>query len=163
NYGVNLSQIDPSLNPLGVIPAMKFGVTNEATTAYDARFILTNNADSWTATDSITKVWNQHQFKVGVQFERATYFQYHGGKSDFDGLFDFSNDTNNPNNTGYGYANALLGTFKTYQETTARVDQSPVTPILEWYVQDSWKVHRRLTLELGARFTAGLPQYTVEN
>jgi len=163
NYGVNLSQIDPSLNPLGVIPAMKFGVTNEATTAYDARFILTNDAYSWTATDSISKVWNQHQFKVGVQFERATYFQYHGGKTDFAGSFDFSNDTNNPNNTGYGYANALLGTFKTYQETTARVDQSPVTPILEWYVQDSWKVHPRLTLELGARFTAGLPQYTVEN
>ena len=163
NYGVNLSQINPSLNPFGLIPAMKFGVTNEATTAYDARFILTNDAHAWTATDSITKVWNQHQFKAGVQFERASYFQYHGGKASFPGSFDFSSDGNNPNDTGYGYANALLGTFKTYQETTARVDQSPVTPILEWYLQDSWKVHPRLTLELGARFTAGLPQYTAEN
>src|SRR5262249_2735217 len=33
------------------------------------------------------------------------------------------------------------------------------TPILEFYTQDSWKASRRLTLDLGVRYTVGLAQY----
>jgi hypothetical protein len=158
SYGITLGQFDPSLNPLNLIPAIKTGVSNEATVAYDARFVLDDNAYTWSVTDGITKIWRQHQFKAGVQWERASYYQYHTGSGNFAGSFDFSTDANNPGDTNYGYANALLGNFKTYTEATARTDYAPVTPILEWYVQDTWRVHPRLTLDLGVRFTAGLSQ-----
>src|SRR5262249_52115741 len=53
--------------------------------------------------------------------------------------------------------------FNKYTESTNRSQYSPVTPILEWYVQDSWKVGRRLTFDLGVRFTAGFPPYAQKN
>jgi hypothetical protein len=73
------------------------------------------------------------------------------------------NSANTVNNTTYPYANALLGYFNSYTESTNRTQYSPVTPILEFYVQDSWKIHPRLTLDIGVRFTAGLQQYQSNN
>ncbi|MGC4056002.1 MAG: TonB-dependent receptor, partial [Paludibaculum sp.] len=59
--------------------------------------------------------------------------------------------------------NALLGYFNTYTESTNRTQYSPVTPILEFYVQDSWKITPRLTIDAGVRFTVGLQQYQQNN
>jgi len=52
----------------------------------------------------------------------------------------------------------MLGVYSTYTESTNRVDYAPITKIYEWYVRDHWKVSSRLTLDLGVRFTWGLPQ-----
>jgi hypothetical protein len=159
NLGITLGQLNPVMNPLGVIPAMSFGgVTSAATTSYDARFPLNDDASTWSVTDSISRIWREHQFKAGIQAERVVYNQYHTGTANFAGSFNFGRDAANPGDTGYAYANALLGNFTSYTEGTARANYSPVTRILEWYVQDSWKVVPRLTLDLGVRFTAGLPQ-----
>src|SRR5258708_6181355 len=46
---------------------------------------------------------------------------------------------------------------------TNRTQYSPVTPILEFYVQDTWKVVPRLTVDIGVRFTVGLQQYQSNN
>jgi hypothetical protein len=159
NLGINLGQINPAMNPLNVIPTMTFGgITSAATTSYDARFPLKDDTADWSFSDSLSKVWRSHQFKVGIQAEHVIYNQYHTGTANFAGNFKFDRDTNNPNDSGYAYANALLGNFSQYTEGTARADYSPVTRILEWYGQDSWRASSRLTLDLGVRFTAGLPQ-----
>ena len=163
--GVDLPQIYNNQNPLNLIPSLNFGSANigpnAATTRWEGRFPMQNVADSWTFTDNLTKIWQKHQFKTGVQFERVHYLFDHSGPSDvFSGRFDFSHSTaNTETNTTSPYANALLGYFNTYTESTNRTQYSPVTPILEFYVQDSWKVLPRLTLDLGVRFTAGLQQY----
>ena len=163
--GINLPQIYPDQNPLKLIPAMTFGGTNigpnAATTAWEGRFPMVDIADTWTFTDNLTKIWRNHQFKTGLQYERVHYlFQQSGPNDVFAGRFDFSfNSANTVNNTTYPYANALLGYFNNYTESTNRTQYSPVTPILEFYVQDSWKVLPRLTLDLGVRFTVGLQQY----
>ena len=117
-------------------------------------------ADTWSFTDSITKVKGSHTFKAGVQYEHVHYlFQQSGTSNNFAGSFTFQSDSNNPYNTGYAYSNAILGYFGTYAESTNRSQYSPVTPILEFYVQDAWKVAPRLTLDLGVRFTDYLAQY----
>jgi hypothetical protein len=80
------------------------------------------------------------------------------------GRFNFSHaSANTTTNTTSPYANALLGYFNHYTESTNRTQYSPVTPIMEFYVQDSWKVSPRLTLELGVRFMVGLQQYQANN
>jgi hypothetical protein len=124
-----------------------------------------NIADTWSFTDNVSKVYENHLFKTGVQYEHVHYLFTQSGPSDvFTGKFDFSTNNNNSiTNTGYGYSNALLGYFNAYDESTNRSQYSPVTPILEWYVQDSWKVKPRLTLDLGLRFTDGLQQYSANN
>jgi len=144
-------------NPLTVLPAVAFGVSNSPDIKYDMRYPSSGHAYSYTVTEGISKLWGAHQFKAGIQGERATYWQLHTGSSAFPGSFDFTG-SNNPNNSGNGFANALLGDFKSYTEPFNRVNYAPVTPILEWYVQDTWKALPRLTLDLGVRFTAGLPQ-----
>lgn len=167
--GINLPQLYPDQNPLKLIPAITFGSTNmsnnAATTAWEGRFPMADEADTWTFTDNLTKIWGSHQFKTGVQFEQAHYLFEQSGPNDvFAGKFDFSHDSSNTvTNTTYPYANALLGYFKTYTESTNRTQYSPVTPILEFYGQDSWKVSGHLTLDLGVRFTAGLQQYQKNN
>jgi Carboxypeptidase regulatory-like domain len=163
--GINLPQLYPSQNPLGLIPAIKFGSqnigANAATTAWEGRFPMVDIADSWTASDNLTKVWRSHQFKAGVAFELVHYLFVQSGNNDvFAGSFDFSNaSANTAYNTTSPYANALLGYFNTYQESTNRLQYSPTTPILEFYTQDTWKASNRLTLDLGVRFTVGLQQY----
>jgi hypothetical protein len=163
--GVNLPQLFPTQNPLDVIPALSFGSTNvgpnAATVRWEGRFPMVDIADSWTISDNLTKVWKTHQFKTGVAFEWVHYLFTHSGPSDvWSGSFDFSHSTANTTlNTTSPYANALLGYFNTYTESTNRTQYSPITPILEFYVQDTWKAAQRLTLDLGVRFTVGLQQY----
>lgn len=59
---------------------------------------------------------------------------------------------NNPYDTGDGFANALLGYFSSYSEAQLRVESDQHFWNFEWYVQDNWKVTRRLTLDIGIRF-----------
>jgi hypothetical protein len=159
NLGITVGQLFPSNNPLGMIPAMSFGgITSAATTSYDARFPLTDDAPTWSVTDSISKVWREHQFKAGIQAEHVIYNQFHTGSGNFAGTFNFGTSSSFPADSGYAYANALLGNFQDYTESTGRVNYSPITRILEWYVQDAWRIAPHLTLDLGVRFTAGLPQ-----
>src|SRR5690606_8288743 len=67
------------------------------------------------------------------------------------GNFDFGADTNNPLNTGNPYSNAVLGNFRSYVENTNPTKPSATSVNIDWFAQDSWKVNRRLTLEIGLR------------
>ena len=58
----------------------------------------------------------------------------------------------NPLNTNYAFANALLGYYNQYQETNLKTEQRAQASIWEWFVQDTWKPIRNLTLDLGVRF-----------
>ena len=158
-YGINIPQSYPAQNPLGVLPAMSFGgVSSPAQISYDGRFPMVDDTTSYTFKDSISKVWRSHLFKAGFQYQHSLYNQYHqAGSNAFPGSFAFGTDASNPNDSGYAYANALLGNFNTYNETTNRVDYAPVTNIIEWFVQDQWKITGRLTLNIGVRFTDALP------
>ena len=158
-YGINIPQTYPSQNPLGVIPAMSFGgVSSPAQISYDGRFPMVDDSTSYTFKDVISKVWQNHLFKAGFQFQHALYNQYHqAGSNAFPGSFAFGTDANNPLDSGYAYANALLGYYDTYNETTNRVNYAPITKIIEWFIQDKWKVTNRLTLDIGVRFTDALP------
>jgi hypothetical protein len=158
-YGINIGQTYPSQNPLGVLPAMSFGgVSGPAQISYDGRFPMVDDATSYTFRDSISKIWRSHLFKAGFQYQHALYNQYHqAGSNAFPGSFNFGTDANNPLDSGYAYANAILGNYDTYNETTNRVNYAPITTIVEWYGMDHWKVNSRLTLDLGVRFTDALP------
>jgi hypothetical protein len=163
--GFDLPQLFPGQNPLNVVPAIEFGGTNigpnAATILWEGRFPMNTIADSWTASANLTKIRGPHQLKGGVAFERVRYaFRNSGTSNIWSGRFNFAHNTSNPSNaTSYPYASALLGTFNTYTESTSRTPTSPVTPILEFYAQDTWKASSRLTLDIGFRFTAGIPQH----
>ena len=159
--GISLSQLNPSNNPSNVIPAASYGgITNAASTGFNGRFPMSNYANGWTFSDGLAKVWMSHTFKIGVYTERYSNMQrHHTGGPAPSGTFSFAKDVNNPNDANYAYANALLGNFATYSEVSNLVNYAPHDSILEWYAQDSWKVSKRLTIEVGVRFTHA-PPYT---
>lgn len=156
--GINLGQFHSELNPLGLLPQMSFGgVTNAASLSYDGRFPLEAVYADYSVTDGLSKVWHGHTFKVGLDI-KATYTK-NGDSGTFGGNFSFATDSNNPLDSGYAYANALLGNFRTYVESTSRPRQFDYSRIVEWYAQDNWRIRRRLTLDYGMRFTIRYPDW----
>lgn len=60
---------------------------------------------------------------------------------------------NNPLDTNDPYSNAILGVFASYSEATSRPNLTTYAKSVEWFLQDNWKVTRKLTLDYGVRFS----------
>src|SRR3984893_1655645 len=111
---------------------------------------------------SVTKLKGSHTMKAGFYLTQSLKMQNIGvaaGANPFQGTINFSNNTNNPLDTGFGFANAALGIFTSYGQQSSIVDGNFVYNNIEAYVQDNWKVNNRLTLDYGLRFTHQQPQY----
>ena len=61
-------------------------------------------------------------------------------------------------NTNDGFANALLGNVNSYSQNNIEQTFNVVYENYEEYLQDNWKVNRRLMLDLGVRFYHQSPQ-----
>jgi len=149
--GSNAPQFSAATNDLNVIPNATFGgIPNAANLAIEARFPLFNRYYVLHLADNLTLIHGSHTIKAGVYVEKFTRNQKKTGTV-FNGAFDFQNNANNPFNTGYAYSNAALGNFYSYTQTTSRKWMN----IRDWdeeaFLQDNWKVSRRLTLDFGVR------------
>ncbi len=111
---------------------------------------------------SLTKVAGHHTMKAGFYNNHSFKAQNTGAGGlgvDFAGTVNFGNDTNNPLDTGFGYANALVGVFTQYRQASVLIEGNMLYNNTEFYLQDNWKVNGRLTLDYGMRFTRQQPQY----
>lgn len=157
--GVTVPQFHPEFNPMNLVPAATFsGITNPANVSYDNRFPLRGGSTLFTWSGTLTKTQAGHTFKAGLWAERARDFK--GVDGTFTGNFDFGRNVNNPNDTNHPYGNALLGNFASYTESTARPWVQGRSTLLEWFAQDNWKVSRKLTLDLGVRFSWAQPYHS---
>src|SRR5882724_3661070 len=101
------------------------------------------------ASDTIAKIWGTHTFKAGAFWEHIRNAQ--PASSNTQGQLSFNNG--NSNSVGNVYADMLLGNLNSYSETSFNRINDIAYDTYEGFVQDSWKVSRRLTLELGIRIT----------
>ena len=163
-YGLqSLGQWYPSANAYDYLPIMAFSdVPNAAGFSYDSRTPINGATTIFTLTDNLTKVLGNHTIKAGFTYTRSRSYKGNQGNN-FSGNFQFGRDVNNPLDANYGYANAILGNFDTYQESSARPGADFRAGALEEYVQDSWHVNRRLTLEFGIRLTSWIPWHQRSN
>jgi hypothetical protein len=154
-YGLTgLPQFAPQNNPLNIIPMAQFSGLqhnsfNPARINFDGRYPLTGNDTALTGSNNLTINHGAHTLKTGVWWEKAAFRQARAGT--FSGEFQFQHNANNPRSTGYAFANAYLGLFDSYTESLGRVADDRVQHTIAWFVQDSWKVNRRLTLDVGLR------------
>jgi outer membrane receptor protein involved in Fe transport len=103
--------------------------------------------------DSVTWVRGRHTFKVGTD-QRWIRLNF-ANRLNPSGSFTFSDSlTNNPQRpagTGFGFATFLLG-----EVSGGSQNVTPAFAFHAWsngsYVQDDWKVNRRLTVNLGLRY-----------
>jgi hypothetical protein len=102
--------------------------------------------------DNVTKIWRNHSIKVGASFQAIRFYyiyapadlgQYHWN-GQFTGLVGVAN-------TGSAVADMIVD-----QENYAALSVSPNVNDAQWYdagyVQDDWKLTRKLTLNLGVRY-----------
>jgi hypothetical protein len=161
--GYTLGQFFPGTNTsslYGVPMVPQITVNNMTTTGVTSPSMnypdrIGENAKDYliTARDTLTWTKGVHTFKGGVLFERWWQNEAPGGGS-WMGTFtyDNANRTTNPVSSTVPYANFLLGAFRNYAEISEKRDTANRQSRLEWYVQDTWKISRRLTLDIGSRF-----------
>ncbi len=108
---------------------------------------------------SLTKVWGRHNIKAGF-YNTHSYKAEQTSNNAF-GNISFQQDAvgTNPFDTSYGYANAAIGTFSSFQQAQKYVETSSVYNNTEFYIQDNWKMSERLTLDYGLRFVRQQAQY----
>ena len=110
--------------------------------------------------DNLTWLKGAHTLKLGAMVIRNRKDQ--NSRSEYAGFVSF-NPTGNPQSTGNGFADALLGNFRTYRE--AQLDSLGLFRFwqAESFVSDNWRVSRNLSLELGLRYAWHQPIYTQSN
>lgn len=161
--GVNLPLLYGSAVQDDYIPAVSFGGTRLANSpswgTADAPFINYNTTID--ITDGISKVWRQHTIKAGMYLQRSRKNQSSFGA--FDGTYNLGDNSANPYDTGFGFANAALGTYNSFSQAANFINGQYRYWNAEFYVQDTWKVTSRLTLDYGIRIAYYQPQYDQSN
>ena len=102
-------------------------------------------------------MWNNHVFKAGIYVQRSRKDQT--SFADANGSFDFSDNASNPYDSQFGFANAALGVYNSYDQASAYLTGRYRYTNAEFYVQDTWKLTSRLTLDYGIRFSYIQPQF----
>jgi hypothetical protein len=149
------------------IPHVTFtGIGSNFPTAAPAQFtgpyfsLLAPTTDI-SVTDNITIQVNSHNLKFGGMFARNRKDQ-NSRPNSYNGAINFGTN-GNPNSTGDPFADALMGNFQSFTQQSA----DPVGHFrfndTEVYANDSWKVTRKLSLELGIRYLRTGPTYTQGN
>jgi hypothetical protein len=117
---------------------------------------------------SLTKVAGRHTLKAGFYNGHALKSSNtQRGTTAFPGApfgnLSFAQDTvgTNPFDTSFGFANAAIGSFSSFLQSTAFVETKAVYNNTEGYIQDNWKVNTRLTLDYGVRLVHQQPPHDI--
>lgn len=157
----NIPTLYPDAVQLDLPPRFTYGgrVANAPNIGTNnAPFYNFNTTHDWTG--SLSKIFNAHSVKAGIYWHRSLKPQ--SSFANANGEINFTNDTGNPFDTGFPFANAATGVFNFYEQASDYIIGRYQYVNLEWYVQDNWKVTSRLTLDYGMRFYWMPPQYDAD-
>ena len=161
NLPVPIPQFYPNSNPYGLVPNATFGgIPNAGGLNIDARFPYYGRNNVWEYMDNFSWIDGRHNMKFGVFFEHSAVNEANG--ESFNGTFSFNADANNPLDTGYAFANAVLGNVDSYAESTGIPGGHVRDKRVEWYAQDNWRATKRLTIDAGLRFYFLNPGYNAK-
>jgi hypothetical protein len=139
--GVNTPLLYPAANTSGLIPSLTFGgiasVPTPVNTAVFGSF--DQNFRIFQVTDSVSKVWGKHLFKIGFDFQSAANAS--NSQNTVESSIDFTTSGTNPLTTGNPFSNALLGVYNTYSQQSAKIYASYVYK----EVSVSCRIHGRFT------------------
>jgi hypothetical protein len=165
-YGINI----PLLYPVSAdspVPDMSFGgISNQSGTWSYLGALPWNNGDTViNLNDNLTKVLGKHTLKAGIFVERSRKDQSSWGNANGTFNFDGNNDSQRAAGlqSGDPYANALLGNYTSFQQQNGRQRGYYRYTNIEFYLQDTFKLTRRLTLDYGMRFAWVQPQFDANN
>jgi hypothetical protein len=155
----NIGQWYPQGNESGAIPDVSFGGVTNGINSGIGNIPYHNENPVFTFVNNLNKILGRHALKFGLYVERMRKDEV--GGTNTRGSFDFGRNTNNPFDSNYAFSNCLLGNFNSYSEANLRTYSLYRYTQTELYVQDSWKVSKRLTLDLGLRFYSAPATYDI--
>ena len=116
----------------------------------DTGYFPWKNANpTYTYRDNVTKIIANHTLSFGAYFAAAQKNQ--SSSVDVQGQLAFS--FKNPLSSNNPFADLLLGNIQQYTQNQAELFFYDRYKILEPYFQDDWRVTRKLTLNLGLRWS----------
>ncbi len=125
-----------------------------------ARVYLLSPTTDIAISDNLSFMYGKHAFKGGVLIIRNRKDQ--NGRSVYDGSVNFTTSANN-GTTNYALADAALGQFQIYREAASDPVGFFRFSQYDAYIQDSWKIASRFSIEIGLRFSHYIPTYTAAN
>ena len=139
------------------LPGFSFGGTPVNAASFgESNVDYVNTNRIYQFSDNLTWIKNAHTIKAGLYIERNRKLQ--PGSPTYTGAYSFAKDVNNPLDSGDGYANALLGNYDTYNENSGHFVYNTYYWNREFYLQDDWRIGKRLTLNYGLRLYNMSPQ-----
>lgn len=154
--GFNFQEFYPQSNLRNRFPRFNCGVASCNYTGFPAGWLSEAKQFAWT--DNVTMVRGSHTIKFGGFFNMNLNGQQPSWTDVMN--FNFGDNTENTRSTGNTFANMLLGNYTSVSQTNGRFYGTFRFYGLESFVQDSWRVSKKLTLELGVRWAYMGPTYT---
>jgi len=112
------------------------------------------NDHDWGYADTVTWSKGRHVFKFGGEYKPQSRFSGYIPEGTY-GSFTFNGSL-----SGYGYSDFMLGLPYTSTRLDPLTNRTLHDSELGLFIQDSWKVSKRLTLDLGLRWDRfGSPYY----
>ena len=163
-WNYNAGQFNPQINYDNLLPQVSFtgsGLQNTPSFSnFQAGRFPQQEADfNFYLNNNLTITRGTHTFKMGVYAEKDRLTTGSGFQTLPMGSLSFNVDANNPNDSRHPFANAQLGNFTSYSESTDRTRPAGTSINIDWYIQDSWRVKKNLTLEIGMRVAYYTPWY----
>jgi len=114
--------------------------------------------------DNLSWTKGRHTLKFGVDIEQVTLYGHVtlSARPNFGFTGVYTQNPQSRSGTGSPFADFLLGYVNNYT-TSTRPDNEERQHTFEGYVQDDWKVSRKLTLNLGLRYELCMPWYDTTN
>ena len=160
-YGFRFPQaFDRGRYDLEGIPRVSFSGTGAPAQIVGPSQSLLSPTTDITFTNTLTWIKDAHTLRSGVTVTRNRKDQ--NGRNQHTGDVSF-NPSGNPNSTGYAFADALLGNFRSYSE--GGDDPLGFFRFTQYgaYLSDTWRVRENLSLEMGLRYEYQQPIYTQGN
>jgi hypothetical protein len=140
------------------VPGDTFPAINNGLAPFNTGTAGLRESSTWQVFDMLTHVRGPHTFKFGadVRHQQALNLQRQQPSGNFNFPAALTGNPQNQAGTGSGLATFLLGAVGS-ASATSHLPEDHTAYSLSGFIQDDWKIGRRLTLNLGLRYDYQAP------